>query len=136
MIHRTADPSSRPRVCAALPRRCVRRIPLAVTVSPDYYMKTTDDGTLSVAVKPPRMARVGRRDFAHARSARSTRSDDFAPLIRRVVALGASGTIERHAPRATQAGNAAARDRRSRARACARPVSYRKLRRARCIRYI
>ncbi|CAG9189994.1 hypothetical protein VI03_12500 [Burkholderia vietnamiensis] len=99
MIHRTADPSSRPRVCAALPRRCVRRIPLAVTVSPDYYMKTTNDGTLSVAVKPLRMARVGRRDFAHARSARSTRSDDFAPLIRRVVALGASGTIERHAQR-------------------------------------
>ncbi|GBH24060.1 hypothetical protein BvRS1_11090 [Burkholderia vietnamiensis] len=83
---------------AALPRRCVRRIPLAVTVSP-AYMKTTDDGTLSVAVKPPRMARVDRRDFAHARSARSTRSDDFAPLIRRVVALGASGTIERHAQR-------------------------------------
>jgi hypothetical protein len=72
-------------------------MPLAVTVSPDY-MKTTDDGTLSVAVKPP-MARVDRRDFTHARSARSTRSDDFAPLIRRVVALGVSGTIERHAQR-------------------------------------
>ncbi|HDR9148338.1 TPA: hypothetical protein QDA88_006041 [Burkholderia vietnamiensis] len=98
MIHRTADPSSRPRVCAALPRRCVRRIPLAVTVSPDY-METTDDGTLSVAVKPPHVARVDRRDFAYARSARSTRSDDFAPLIRRVVALGVSGTIERHAQR-------------------------------------
>ncbi|HDR9200143.1 hypothetical protein WJ24_07165 [Burkholderia vietnamiensis] len=98
MIHRTADPSSRPRVCAALPCRRVRRMPLAMTVSPDY-MKTTDDGTLSVALKPPCMARVDRRDFADARSARSTRSDDFAPLIRRVVALGASGSIERHAQR-------------------------------------